>query len=69
MAEGRIVVAAGNRLPQDRRDPFTPDLFDCCARSEAALSLSGLTARVALGSAFVLVVLVAANLVMLRVLG
>jgi hypothetical protein len=68
MAQGRIVVAAGNRLPQDRRDPFTPDLFDS-ARSEATLSVSGLMARVAIVSAFVLVVLVAANLVMLRVLG
>ncbi|HTI87080.1 MAG TPA: hypothetical protein VL966_10790 [Alphaproteobacteria bacterium] len=67
MAEGQIVVAVGKALPENRRDSLAPDLFDTVA-SEAVLSVPELMARVAIVSAFVLVVLVAANVVMLRVL-
>jgi len=67
MAEGQIVVAVGRALPEDRRNSLTPDIFDTVA-SKAVLSVPELMARVAIVSAFVLVVLVAANVVMLRVL-
>jgi hypothetical protein len=62
-----MIVAVGRALPENRRDSLAPDLFDTVA-SEAVLSVPELMARVAIVSAFVLVVLVAANVVMLRVL-
>jgi hypothetical protein len=68
MTQGRIVVASGNRLRHDEREVFAQDSYTA-APSETMLSVSGLLMRVAVVSALVLTVLIAANVAMLRVLG